>query len=193
MIETIKEKAKNALQEKAVRRYAIVNIIVLIALLCEFIAFEYGILKILRYLVLVQGLFVIAWKDHKEQIILNNHLMILMGIRTFLLICEWLVYPTYGLSILLSSLMGALIGILVFGICYLVSRGGMGAGDVKLMAVLGFYVGRSVIMSVMILAVLSSAIYSIVNLIRKKTSLKAEIPFAPFIMIGTILAMALGM
>lgn len=88
--------------------------------------------------------------------------------------------------------MGFLIGTIVFGACYLLSRGGMGAGDVKLMAVLGFFLGGSVIISVMVLAVFCSAIYSIVNLIRKKTSLKAEIPFAPFVMIGTVLAMALG-
>ncbi len=193
MAEVIKEKIKNLFEQKGMLKYVISNVIVMGVLLFEFISFGYGALKIIRYLILIQGLFVIAWKDHKEQIILNKHLLILAGIRTFLLICEWLVYPTYGLSILFSSIMGALIGTLVFGICYLVSKGGMGAGDVKLITVLGFYVGRSVIMSVMVLAVLCSAVYSVVNLIRKKTSLKAEIPFAPFIMIGTVLAMALGM
>lgn len=186
------ENLKKLKDDKSLLRYIIVDAVVFSGLLAEFIFFEYGILKMLRYLILVVALFVIAWKDKKEQIILNKHLMILLGIRCFLLIMEWLMYPAYGLGIIFSAVMGFLIGAIVFGICYLLSRGGMGAGDVKLMAVLGFYLGGSVIMSVMVLAVFCSAIYSIINLIRKKTSLKAEIPFAPFVMIGTILAMALG-
>lgn len=186
------EKLREVKKDKHLLRYIVLDIVILCGLLAEFIFFEYGIMKILRYLILAGALFAIAWKDKKEQIILNRHLLILLGVRCVLLILEWLIYPEYGLSIVFSSLMGFLIGTIVFGACYLLSRGGMGAGDVKLMAVLGFFLGGSVIISVMVLAVFCSAIYSIVNLIRKKTSLKAEIPFAPFVMIGTVLAMALG-
>lgn len=186
------DKLKQYIGSKAVRRYMLLDLIAAIGLLCEFIAFEYGVLKILRYLVLIQALFVIAWKDRKEHVISNKYLAVLFGIRTILLICEWIVYPTYGLSIFFSALLGLVIGAGVFGLCYLISRGGMGAGDVKLMGVLGYYLGGSAIMPVMILTVLASGLYSIVNLILKKTSLKTEIPFGPFVLIGTLLGMALG-
>lgn len=186
------EKLKNIKEDKSLLRYIIFGIVIFIGLLVEFYFFEYGTMKIVRYLILVEALVLIAWKDNKEQIILNKHLIILFGIRCFLLILEWLVYPDYGLAIFFSSVLGFLIGAAVFGICYIVSRGGLGAGDVKLIAVIGFYLGGSVIISIMILSVFCTAIYSTVNLIRKKTSLKAEIPFAPFVMIGTVLAMALG-
>lgn len=186
------EKLKHIREDKLLLRYIIFGIVIFGGLLTEFIFLEYGIIKILRYLILVEALVMIAWKDKREKIILNKHLMVLLGIRCILLILEWLLYPDYGLGILFSSILGFLIGLAVFGICYIVSRGGMGAGDVKLMAVLGFYLGGSVVISVMVLSVFCSAIYSIVNLVRKRTSLKAEIPFAPFVMIGTVLAMALG-
>lgn len=186
------EKLKNIKKDKFLLRYTIFNLMIFWGLLAEFLFWEYGIMKIIRYLVLVEALFVIAWKDKKEKIILNKDLAILLGVRCLLFVFEWLLYPNYGLGIVFSSLLGFLIGAAVFGICYIVSRGGLGAGDVKLMAVLGFYLGGSMLISTMVLAVFCSALYSIVNLIRKKTSLKAEIPFAPFVMMGTVLAMALG-
>lgn len=186
------KKVKALLEEKAFRWYLIINLLVFGILIAEFIFFEYGPLKIVRYLILVEALFIIAWIDQKEHIIHNKHLLILVGIRIAILICEWVMYPMYGLSILTSSLTGLAIGFLIFGLCYLVARGGMGAGDVKLVAVLGFYLGSTALMPVLILSVFASAIYSIFKLIRKKTNLKAEIPFAPFVLIGTVVGIMLG-
>ena len=47
-------------------------------------------------------------------------------------------------------------------------------------------------MAVIVTTVFSSAVYSIEQLVRKKAKLKDEIAFAPFVWIGLILAMALG-
>ena len=48
-------------------------------------------------------------------------------------------------------------------------------------------------MAAAFLSVMVSAIYSVVMLLLKKIKLKEEIPFAPFIFVGTALTMALGM
>lgn len=186
------DKIKTIFSDKKARKILLINVIILIGLFYAFFIYNYGILKILRYFILLESLFIIAWIDYKEQIIPNRFLAVMIGIRTFILVIEWLVYENYGLSIFLGSLMGAVIGFGVFGLCFLVSRGGMGAGDVKLMAVLGYYLGGSDIMFVMILTVCSAGIYNGINLIRKKTTLKSEVPFGPFVLIGTVLAMALG-
>lgn len=172
--------------------YSVLGIAVCIGLLLEFIAFSYGPLKIIRYLVIAVGLFIISWQDIKERIILNKTLLLLSIIRLAIIILECIVYAQFVISIISSALIGVLFAILVFGGCYLIARGGMGAGDVKLMAIVGFYVGSAVIMQVMLLTVVAAAIYSIVKLIRKKTKLKDEIAFAPFVLIGTVLAFALG-
>lgn len=76
---------------------------------------------------------------------------------------------------------------------YFISKGGVGMGDVKLLGTVGSYVGISSIMPVAFLTVLVSAFYSIALLLLKKISLKEEIPFAPFVLAGTILTIALGM
>ena len=187
-----REKYKELLRDKAIQKNIIVNAIVLVVLICEFVAFQYTFLKGLRYLIIIEALFVIAWKDKREKIILNKHLIVLIGIRVLILICECISYPVYGKSIFASSVMGMFIGFLVFGICYFVSRGGMGAGDVKLISVLGLYIGSADIMLVLILIASSSALFSVISLMRKKTNLKEEIPFAPFVLVGTIAAMMLG-
>ena len=69
----------------------------------------------------------------------------------------------------------------------------MGAGDVKLLAVTGFYMGLGIIFTDIFLSILIAALYSGLLLIRKKIKMKEEISFAPFVLAGTVLTMALGM
>ena len=186
------EKLKEKLSDRRFAAYVIVNFAVILALVYEFYLFKYGILKSVRYLVVAQALFVIAWIDFKEKHIYNKHLLMLLGIRTVLLVLECIFYPDYWISILTSSLMGMLIGFGIFGLCYLISKGGIGAGDVKLIAVLGMYLGSSVIMPVLIITVIAAAVYCVIGLAMKKMTLKAEMPFGPFVLIGTVISMMLG-
>ena len=53
--------------------------------------------------------------------------------------------------------------------------------------------GSGSILAVIFLTVMASAAYSAVMLLFKKVKWKEEIPFAPFILVGTVLTMALGM
>ena len=184
---------KEQLKQKKFRILLILLILVLVGFIAEFCLFQYGFLKILRYLILLTGLFLIAWIDQKEKRIPNKILMILLILRVFILAAEWLMYPEFGLSMAFSAGLGMLFGGGLFFVAYLVSRGGIGFGDVKLFAVIGVYMGSGSIFSVVFLTVVVSAVYSIVMLILKKIKLKEEIPFAPFVLIGAILSMALGM
>ena len=184
---------KEQLKQKKFRILLILLILVLVGFIAEFSLFQYGFLKILRYLILLTGLFLIAWIDQKEKRIPNKILMILLILRVFILAAEWLMYPEFGLSMAFSAGLGMLFGGGLFFVAYLVSRGGIGFGDVKLFAVIGVYMGSGSIFSVVFLTVVVSAVYSIVMLILKKIKLKEEIPFAPFVLIGAILSMALGM
>lgn len=54
----------------------------------------------------------------------------------------------------------------------------MGAGDVKLLAVTGFYMGLGIIFTDIFLSILIAALYSGLLLIRKKIKMKEEISFA---------------
>lgn len=185
-------KIKTILADKCMRIYLLSDLVVVGVLLYLFNIYEYGVLKICRYTILIVGLFVIAWIDSKRRIVKNKHLLILFIIRFILLILELIRYPLLGISIISSAFAGMLIGFVVFGICYFVSRGGMGAGDVKLIAVLGFYLGNTVVVSVIIITVIVAAICCTIRLMMKKATLKSEIPFGPFVLVGCIIAMMLG-
>lgn len=188
----IKQWLSKQWKEKKFRALTIAVVMLMILLCFEFYFFEYSILKSIRYLFLLCGLFVIAWIDSKSKYIPNEILIALLLCRGFLLIFECVLYKEYWMTVLISAAAGFLIGGGMFFLCYLLTRGGIGAGDVKLFAVLGFYLGGGVIFTTVFLTVIYAALYNIVKLIMKKTDLKQEIPFAPFVFMGTVTAMLLG-
>ena len=179
--------------DKKFRICLIIALTVSIGLAAEFFLFAYSIWKISRYLVLAAALFFIAWIDWQSRRIPNRILKMLLTVRGILLAAEWLTYPKLGLAVLLSALLGAAIGGGMFLIAHFISKGGVGKGDVKLFIVIGSYMGSGSIMTAVFLSVMASAFYSIAMLLLKKIKLKEEIPFAPFIFVGTVLTMALGM
>ena len=91
-----------------------------------------------------------------------------------------------------ESLIGFAVGGAFMLLIFIVSKGGMGAGDVKLIAVLGFYVGFPDIIMLVMLSFIIGAIMGIITLILRKGSRKKAIPFAPFIAMGTILTLFWG-
>lgn len=183
---------KTQWENKKFRVYAAFMSVLCLVLCLEFIWFRYTFLKGIRYLVLFLGLVWIAWIDLQEQVILNSILLGMLLIRTILLILELVLHMEYGLTILISFFAGALTGGGIFLLCYFITRGGIGAGDVKLFAVIGYYLGGSAIFTGIFLTVVFAAVYSIVCLLRKKITVKQEIPFAPFILAGITAVMALG-
>lgn len=171
----------------------IIGIITEIILFAEFKLFSYSVLKIARYMILLAAMFLIAWIDQHERRIPNKILILLLTVRCAGLVAEWIVYPEMGLSLLISVLIGLLLGGGMFLLAHFITRGGVGMGDVKLLGVIGAYTGVGSIMTVVFLTAVAAAVYSIVMLILRKVKLKEEIPFAPFVLVGLVLTMVLGM
>lgn len=178
--------------EKAFRAWMAFFLLLTFVMGVEFHLFQYGYLKRVRYLILFWCLGLIAWNDQKSRRISNRILLFLLIVRTVILALECLSYQEYWMSIVISAGAGLILSGGMFLICYTIARGGMGAGDVKLLAVLGYWMGGGAVFTVIFLTVLSAALYSVVGLLVKKVSLKQEIPFAPFVLAGTILTIMLG-
>lgn len=178
------------------KRKAILLLLILITAAGSilFQSYEYAILQIVRYLILMAAMVLISSIDKRKMIIPNRILFILLGLRCLVLMGECILnWSTATLEeLLLPPFLGMLLGGGLFFFCYFITRKGIGAGDVKLFAVIGFYVGPGVLFPIMLLAALLSAIYGGVMVLLRKLKLCDSIPFGPFAAIGTIVTLLMG-
>jgi len=94
---------------------------------------------------------------------------------------------------LFNYIMAAVVASGFFGIIFLVSGGRwMGFGDVKLAILMGLLLGLPNVLAALFVAFFFGAIISIVLIIFGKKGLKSEIPFGPFLIVGTFMAMFWG-
>lgn len=87
-----------------------------------------------------------------------------------------------------NSLLGAVIGFVLLLVIALVSKGGMGFGDVKLYALLGFVLGFKLVLLSFFFSTLFGAVIGGLALLFKIVKRKQPIPFGPFIAAGTLTA-----
>ena len=147
------------------------------------------ILDALRCLALFTGLLLAARRDCAEKIIPNRTLAVLAAIRGILLAAE--AAAGRGLRAPgLGALYGCMLGGGMFLVLYIVSRRGVGAGDVKLMAVAGLYLGEQIIKA-SVLSLGLAAAWGLVRFLTGKTGWKQGIPFAPFAAAGILLTVIL--
>ncbi len=91
-----------------------------------------------------------------------------------------------------SAIVGALIGFAVIAIVILVSRGGMGAGDMKLFGVLGIVLGMQKVLLAFFLACVIGAFIGMLLLLFKVIERKQPIPFGPYIVVAAIVTYFYG-
>jgi leader peptidase (prepilin peptidase) / N-methyltransferase len=92
----------------------------------------------------------------------------------------------------LASLFGLMIGGAIFYLIALVSKGGMGGGDIKLIAMIGAFLGlQGGLFTIFASALLGSVVGLMLMLLGKKGR-KDRVPFGPFLSFGAILFMICG-
>lgn len=69
----------------------------------------------------------------------------------------------------------------------LISRGGIGGGDIKLLGAMGFWVGFPGILYIFFISSFLGGIISIIFLIIKRKNKKDSLPFAPFLAVGFLM------
>lgn len=140
--------------------------------------------RILKWTTLYMGLWLLTKTDFKERKIPNKIIIILLGMRMAFLIYEICVDIELAGSTIVYPLLGGGIGAVILFVAMLVSRKGVGMGDVKMFFVIGLFVGSTEIISVMFYTFLISAIVGIVLLCIKKAKLNDSVPMAPFAFLG---------
>lgn len=130
------------------------------------------------FLLLVNSLLMMAATDLREKRIYDIHF-----------------YPTLffgaaGAFFPLSAAFGKyLLFLLAAGILFLAARrsAGFGKGDAGMIACLALYFPLSGWMEVLLIALLSAILFGLAGMVGKKSNLKTELPFMPFLLLGVLL------
>ncbi|MBR5363376.1 MAG: prepilin peptidase [Oscillospiraceae bacterium] len=139
---------------------------------------------VIQNLLLWDGVVLLAVTDYKVKKIPNAVTLLLLGIRCFFMAWGILVHHDSIKDTLLYSLVGMLFGGGFILICMIISKGGIGAGDLKIFAVIGLYFGLPGLVQVMLYSLMLSAFFAIGMLIFRKAKMKSTLPMAPFILVG---------
>ncbi len=155
------------------------------------IYYFYGVSITTLLLVILTIFFIIIFFiDLKHYIIPNEltfPLMLIGFIKSFDPNLNQSLFPNY-----INSLIGGLFGysiiwLIIFFYKTLRKKEGMGLGDAKLIAVVGFWFGWFSIPFTIFISSLVALIFSIPSLIKKTKDMSTQIPFGPYIIIGCII------
>lgn len=137
--------------------------------------------ELLVALPFVSLLIIITVSDLSYKLIPNRILIFFFVL--FVLLRTWIpLHPWY------DSIIGMTVGFVLLYIIAIVSNGGMGGGDIKLFAVLGYALGLKGVLLAFFLSTLIGALFGLFGIITKQLSRKSAIPFGPFISIGAVLS-----
>jgi leader peptidase (prepilin peptidase) / N-methyltransferase len=85
-----------------------------------------------------------------------------------------------------DSLVGAIIGLSLLLLIAFVSKGGMGGGDIKLFALLGFVLGGKMVLLAFFFSTLYGTIFGLMGMAIGKVRRGEPMPFGPYIAMGTL-------
>ena len=175
-------------------RYFVVELVTGIAFLLIYLNFKNSI-TIIFLSILVLIFIMIFFIDLENFIIpdtLNFSIMGLALLKNFL--------PNFNTSLIHEinqSIVGGMVGyISIWLIIYLYKTfkkiDGMGLGDAKLMAGIGFLFGWQSIPFVLFVSSILGLIFVVPSLIKKQKNMRTEIPFGPFIILACLIYFAYG-
>ncbi|WP_369801969.1 A24 family peptidase [Oceanobacillus sp. Castelsardo] len=141
--------------------------------------------ELITALLLVSMLMIIFVSDIKYMLIPNK---VLLFFLPFFILMRVLV----PLEPWWSPIIGAIIGVVLLAIIIILSRGGMGAGDMKLFGVLGIVLGVQKVLLAFFLSCMIGAIIGVFLLLTKIVGRKQPVPFGPYIVFGSLIAYFYG-
>ncbi|RKQ29889.1 prepilin peptidase [Oceanobacillus halophilus] len=164
--------------------YPIVELLtgILFALSFHIIGFQ---LELITALLLVSMLMIIFVSDIKYMLIPNKIFLFFLPLFIIMRIMVPL-QPWW------SSVLGAIIGFGLLAVIIIISRGGMGAGDMKLFGVLGMVLGFEKVLLAFFLSCMIGALIGILLLLFKIVGRKQPVPFGPYIVFAALITYLYG-
>jgi len=100
--------------------------------------------------------------------------------------------PAAAPGVFAGSALGAALAGGLFLAAYALARGGLGAGDVKLAAAIGLYLGFRGVMPAVFLSMAAAAVGGVGMAAAGKTGRKTRVPLGPFMWLGTCASLLLA-
>jgi leader peptidase (prepilin peptidase)/N-methyltransferase len=157
------------------------------------LAWHYGLSPALGVMIFYACLFTVIFViDLEHGLILNK--VVYPGMVIALLLS---LYPlpwlpnSMGMRVAYAALGGA-IGFAILFLIAIVSRGGMGWGDVKLAALIGLATGFPLVFLAIIMGAIIGGIVAVALVIAKKRKRRETIPFGPFLAVATMITLLWG-
>ena len=142
------------------------------------------------YALMASVLIAIGFIDLKEMIIPDS---LVISILVLSIVHKALNYFIYDIRLnILDSILGLLIAGGLFLLIVIISKGGMGGGDITLIGALGFVLGIPMILLNILLSFILGAMISIFLLATKLKTKKDPIPFGPFIIFAFFIVLLYG-
>lgn len=142
--------------------------------------------------VVLTGMTVFCMTDYWERVVPNRLLLILLFLFFIIVGIQGVRDMEVVLDVVPSILMGFLFCGISFGLGYLLSHKNMGAGDVKLALVMGLYLTGKYVVGAILYGCIAAAVFSVIQLARKKLKRKDTIPFVPFLYLGLVIRCLAG-
>ncbi|WP_312702227.1 prepilin peptidase [Sedimentibacter sp.] len=170
-------------------QYPLVEALNAVLYIVMYVKFGFGV-DFVFYSLISSVLLVVIFIDLKEMIIPDSLVLCILILSVVHKSVNYFLYSMpFGL---LDSVLGLLAAGGVFLIIVLVSRGGMGGGDVTLIGALGFVLGLRYILLTIFLSFILGAVISVFLLAAKIKTRKDPIPFGPFIVTGFFITILWG-
>jgi len=163
--------------------------------LCEMLFLFYKdntMIYISKRIIVASVLWVAAYFDKKSYRIPNKLILLGLVLRVIVLGIEVLTIGTEVKEFIISELIASAAMFVISLICMLIAKNSLGMGDVKLFMIMGLFLGIRGMMTAMFFSLIVTFFVSVFMLITKKKNRKDYLPFAPSIMVGTIMAFALS-
>lgn len=153
--------------------------------------YEINSLLTLKRVCILSLLWAAAVSDFRELRIPNKLILTGLIIRLVLLILELFYMPDTICATVLNEVYAIIGAVIVSLICMFLSKGSLGMGDLKLMAVMAAFLGVEGICYTIFVSIFFSFIAAVGLLILRKKTRKDVIPFAPFVLAGTFVGLFL--
>jgi len=163
------------------------------ALIFALLSWHYGLSPALGVMAFYACLFIVIFVIDLEQGLILNKVVypsLVVALLLALLPRPWLTqWIVTGIA---NAAIGGAIGFALFLLIAIVSRGGMGWGDVKLAALIGLATGFPLVLLAIIMGAILGGIVAVALVIAKKRKRRETIPFGPFLALATMITLLWG-